>query len=391
MGSERVAVVGGGIVGIAHAWREAAHGAKVTLFERSARAEGASVRNFGMVWPIGQPLDRLDDALRSRALWDEFREETDAWGSPHGSLHVATRADEARVLEEFADAGIGYRARLLSSEETKRLCPATASVEPIVGLFSETELGVDPRECLGVAPQWLRDRHGVRLEFGTSVVEIGVPRVVTGDGRRWEFDRVTVASGADFQTLYPEVFVRHALGRCKLQMMRTAPQPGSWRLGPMVASGLTLRHYPTFATCPGLPEIKRRIAEETPELDRYGIHVMAAQNGLGEVVLGDSHEYGDDITPFDKDEVTSLMLRELRKVIDLPDWSLAARWHGIYAIQSAAALQFVHEPAPGVTIVVATGGCGMTMSFGLADRMVAARAAGAAGNKLVEVGSGAAA
>jgi FAD dependent oxidoreductase TIGR03364 len=326
-------------------------------------------------------------------LWDEFRDATGVWGSPLGSLHVATRRDEARVLEEFADSAacLGYRARLHDAAETRRLCPATAPVEPIVGLFSDTELGVDPRECVAAAPLWLADCYDVQVELGTTVVEVDIPRVVTGDGRRWEFDRVTVASGADFQTLFPDVFARHALGRCKLQMMRTGPQPGGWRLGPMVASGLTLRHYTTFARCPGLVDLKRRIADETPELDRYGVHVMAAQNGLGEVVLGDSHEYGDDVTPFDKEEITLLMLRELRKVIDLPDWSLAARWHGVYAIQSPPSLQFVHEPAPGVTIVIATGGCGMTMSFGLADKMVAARAAGAEGSELVEAGSGAAA
>ena len=138
----------------------------------------------------------------------------------------------------------------------------------------------------------------------------------------------------------------------------------------MIASGLTLRHYPTFAICPGIEALKRRIADETPELDRYGVHVMAAQNGLGEVVLGDSHEYGADIDPFDKEEIESLMLRELHALIDLPDWRLASRWHGVYAIQPNGEPQFVHSPEEGVTIVIATGGTGMTMSFGLAEQHI---------------------
>ncbi|MGL4512358.1 MAG: TIGR03364 family FAD-dependent oxidoreductase [Lacipirellulaceae bacterium] len=390
MTSERVAVIGAGIVGLAHAWREAASGARVTLFERSPRAEGASVRNFGMVWPIGQPADRLDDALRSRALWDEFRSATGVWGGPYGSLHVATREDEARVLEEFADgaSGAGYRVELLSGAETAARCPATASRNPIAGLYSDTELGVDPREAVAAAPGWLAERYGVELCFGTTVVEADGGALTTSDGGHHSFDRVTIASGADFQTLFPDVFADHAVGRCKLQMMRTTRQPSGWRLGPMVASGLTLRHYPTFAGCPGHSELRQRIATETPELDRYGIHVMAAQNGRGEVVLGDSHEYGEEITPFDNDEITRLMIRELQKIVDFPDWTLAARWHGIYAIQSPPSLQFVHQPSDAVTIVIATGGCGMTMSFGLADKMVKARQRGENGAKLVEVGSG---
>lgn len=377
IGGDRVAVVGAGIVGLAHAWREAARGARVTLFERQPRAEGASVRNFGMVWPIGQPPANREAALLSRSLWDEIARETGVWTNPLGSLHLATRADEAAVLEEFAAKSPerGYDCRLVGAAEARAASPA-ATAEVLCGLFSPTELGVDPREVIATVPRWLADRYGVALEFGVTVCEVDLPTVRATDGRAWEFDRVTVAGGADFVTLYPDVFAEAGLFRCKLQMMRTAPQPGAWRLGPMIASGLTLRHYANFALCESLEALRRRVAAETPELDRYGIHVMAAQNGRGEVVLGDSHEYGDDVTPFDSETVTELMLRELRRLIDLPDWRLSSRWHGVYAVQPSRDVQFLAEPAEGVTVCVATGGCGMTMSFGLAEDVVSRRARG---------------
>src|SRR5437763_10688869 len=97
-----VAVVGGGIVGLAHAWAAARRGLSVALFERDPRARGAAVRNFGMGWPVGQPPgEPLRLALHSRTRWLELAERAGVWAHPCGSLHLAYRDDERAVLEEF--------------------------------------------------------------------------------------------------------------------------------------------------------------------------------------------------------------------------------------------------------------------------------------------------
>ncbi|QDU36955.1 N-methyltryptophan oxidase [Maioricimonas rarisocia] len=365
-----IAVIGAGILGLAHAWTAAKRGLRVALFERSPRAIGASIRNFGMIWPIGQPEGSpRETALLSRARWLELRDTSGLWVNECGSIHLAYRPDELAVLEEFASQhrDSGDDLRMLSRDEVIARSPAANPEGLLGGLWSGTELCVNPRTIIGQMPEFLHERYGVELQFLTPITKVDGSTIIAADGRTWQADRTIVCSGSDFETLFPETFREAPLKLCKLQMLRTPTQPDDWRIGPHLAGGLTLRHYTSFRDCPSLPALCERIERETPELNRYGIHVMASQNDAGHVILGDSHEYDDDISPFDRPEIDDLILRELRRMIRLPDWSIAERWHGIYAKYSDG-LVFEAEPQPGVNVVVAPGGAGMTLSFGLAEQ-----------------------
>lgn len=324
-----------------------------------------------MVWPIGQtngPAYRL--ARRSRAIWAQVLEKTGLWSRPCGSLHLAYRTDELAVLEEFASVApeLGYACELLPPQAARQKSPAARRDGLLGALWSEHEMNVDPREVVGRLPAMLREQYGVELFYGVAIAKASSGWLTSTSGDRWNADRIVVAAGADCRTLYPEIYRSAGFRRCKLQMLRTVAQPQGWQLGPMLAGGLTLRHYEAFSVCPSLSAVKRRIAQETPELDHFGIHVMASQNSAGEVVLGDSHEYDDDIAPFDKCLIDDLMLRELREMIELPDWTIAQRWHGIY-VKTPETSQFLAEPEPNVHVAIASGGAGMTLSFGWADAL----------------------
>jgi glycine/D-amino acid oxidase-like deaminating enzyme len=118
MAKVEVAIVGAGILGLAHAYAAARAGHSVTVFDRSPRASGASIRNFGMIWPVGQPHGAmLELALESRGLWLQVLNAARLPYRDTGSLHLTYAADERAVAQEFADIapGLGYSCRWLNA------------------------------------------------------------------------------------------------------------------------------------------------------------------------------------------------------------------------------------------------------------------------------------
>ena len=364
------AVVGAGILGLAVAYHLARRGRRVIVFERNARAQGASVRNFGMLWPIGQTAGRMYAmAMRSRAHWRNVLQASGLWHEETGSLHLAYKADEAQILREFTQTSEanGFDCQLMEPQKVWARCDAVNPYGLQAGMWSPTEICVDPREIIAGLPAFLHQQHGVTFQFNTAVTHYEQPVVIAG-GEKWTANRLWVCSGDDLQTLYPGALQSLGLIRCKLQMMRSQSYGNTFHIGPMLAAGLTLRHYKSFENCPTLPALKQRVAEETPYFDCYGIHVLVSQNGAGEVILGDSHLYGDAIEPFDNPHIDALVLEYLNTFLRIPALQIASRWHGIYVKHPAEPYNVVH-PAPNVTAITGVGGAGMTLSFGLTDEV----------------------
>jgi FAD dependent oxidoreductase TIGR03364 len=365
-----VAVVGAGIVGLAHALAAARRGLKVVLFERTNPAVGASIRNFGQVWIVGKSGHELQLALRSREIWLEAGRGADLFCRECGSLHVAHADDEMNLFEEFlrVNPEAHEYCQILTPEQTLEKSPAVKALGLKGALWSRTEVNIDPRQAIRGIPGWLQREYGVELRFGTLVTGISLPTIETTTGN-WQADQVFVCSGADFETLYPQEYASSGIYRCKLQMLRTKPQPNGWMLGPNLCSGLTMVHYPYFAACPSFPDYKERVERELPFHRQNHIHVLLSQTALGELTIGDHHEYGQTFDPFDREDINQAMMSYLQGFAQAPTFEIAERWHGIYPMLKDKS-ELILRPEANVTIVNGLGGSGMTRSFGLAEEVL---------------------
>lgn len=363
-------VVGGGIVGLAHAAAAVRKGMQVALFERDPTAIGASIRNFGMIWIVGQPQDeRRELALRSRTIWSELSREAGFWCEARGSVHVAYADDEYTVLDEFvAGESAGLDCAMLTLEEAMARIPSLNPDGLRGAMWSPLELAVNPREAIPAITQWLARQPTVTLHLGEAIMAVGPNTATTAYGDTHHAERIFICSGSDVEHLYPEAHRALPITRCKLQMMATNPQPDGWRLPHHLAGGLSLRHYESFANCPSIGALRARVAKELPEYDRYGIHVLVAQLPTGELILGDSHEYGNPPEPFNANAIDRLILDRVHTMLHAPDLTPARRWSGTYLKRTDGGWSINTEPEPGVRIVNALGGSGMTLSFALADK-----------------------
>ncbi|MGG7660966.1 TIGR03364 family FAD-dependent oxidoreductase [Dyadobacter sp. BHUBP1] len=368
--SKSAIVIGAGIVGLATARALATRGYQVTVIERSSQAVGASIRNFGMVWPIGQPEGTLyERALHAKSIWKEVLEGAKCWSQEAGSLHMAYQQDELEVIQQFVEVSPYRPVSFLNAEQTLAKSPAVNPDGLLGSLYSADEMIVDPREAIAAIPGYLTAALGVTFIWNTAISKVTYPAVFSGS-KSWSADEIFVCSGQDFETLYPEQFSAAPLTKCKLQMMRLEAQPDDWRIGPALCGGLSFIHYHGFKAAASLPGLKARYESEYAEYLKWGIHVMASQNGLGEITVGDSHEYALTFDPFDREFINTMILDYLGTFAQFKSPKVFQSWHGIYPKMTNGATEIVLKPESGVTIINGLGGNGMTLSFGLCDEVV---------------------
>ena len=176
-----VAVVGGGVIGLACAWRLAQGGARVAVLERGEPGGGATRVAAGMLAPVGELTfgepDLLELTLAAARLYPEFVAELEAATGMStgyerlGALHVALDRDEAAQLRRVHDLqrSLELEAEWLSTRQCRDLEPGLA---PSFhgGVLAAGEAAVDPRALTQVLVAAC-EGEGVEVRTGTEVVD----------------------------------------------------------------------------------------------------------------------------------------------------------------------------------------------------------------------------
>jgi glycine oxidase len=212
----KVAIIGAGVIGLGIAWRLAAKGAKVEVFDRGAAGSGASHAAAGMLAACCE-AEPGEDALvalgrESQARWPGFAAElvkasgVDVELRTEGTLVVALTADDqARIHHHLAhQKKLGLPLEWISPAETRRREPHLAG--KLAGaVWSPEDHQVDNRK-LAAGLRVAAEAAGATIREHTPVREISIAGgradgVILADGAKVQADVVVLAAGAWSRTI----------------------------------------------------------------------------------------------------------------------------------------------------------------------------------------------
>ncbi len=362
-----VAVVGGGVVGLAHAYVAANAGKKVIVIERDVRANGASIRNFGFITVTGQERGMSWQlARRTRDLWAQIAPQAHI-PIEHSGLYVTARSDEAMaVLDAFLGTEMGEGCSLVTADEFRRAYNGLGGSELKGALYSPHELRLESRLAIPLFAAFLKEKLNVTFQFETAVYSASPPCLKTSRGDV-HAAAVVICPGDDFSTLYPERISQYALQRCRLSMLRL-DSPG-FRLPGAIMSDLGLARYRGYSALPEAKALEAKLRAEQPRHFENGVHLIVVQSADNSLVVGDSHHYDQLPAPFAPATAEDDILDEYSRALGKPAPAVTGRWTGTYAVADDRTF-LIDQPEDMVRMVIVTSGTGASTALGIAEMVI---------------------
>ena len=362
-----LAVIGGGVIGLAHALAAGRAGKRVVVIEKDARANGASIRNFGFITVTGQERgDSWSLARRTRDVWAEVAPKTGVAIEQNGLYLTARSAEAIAVIEAFLATEMGEGCALMTADGFRQASDGLGGADLQGALYSPHDLRVESRTAIPALAAWLKAEFGVTFMTETVAFEAAPPVLRTSRGTV-EAGAVVVCPGDDFVTLYPERIASFGLKKCRLSMVKLA-DPGL-RLPGALMSDLSLTRYRGYSALPQAAALEAKLRAEQPSHFEHGVHLIVAQGADGGLIVGDSHHYDHLPGPFAPAEAERDILDEYARATGRAAPPVLERWTGVYAVADDRTY-LIDTPQPDVRLVIVTSGTGASTGFGIAERVI---------------------
>ncbi|WP_298041572.1 FAD-dependent oxidoreductase, partial [uncultured Microbacterium sp.] len=204
---------------------------------------------------------------------------------------------------------------------------------------------------------------GVEFRFRTAATAVSGRGVRTTRGTI-DAGRVVVAANHDLDQLLPDLAEQRGIVRCALDMMRVGADLPRELEAPLL-TGWSLLRYGRFAEFPETAALRERLHVERPDLAALDLNQMYTQLPDGSLILGDSHARSIQPEPFQPEAAFSAFLDQAQHLFETDGFRVLERWQGVYA--SGPDEFLIEEPEPGLHVIAATTGIGMTCGLGLAE------------------------
>lgn len=364
-----IAIIGSGIVGLAHAWMAARNGLKAVVIDKDPFCQGASVRNFGFVTVTGQRAgETWMRARTSRDLWIELAEAAKIDICHRGLLVVGQRNSAGAVLEAFKSSEMGQDCELLSQPEVTKRFPEVRGDHIWGGLYSPHEIRVESRVAIKQITRWLKETYDVCFLFEHELLDISMPLLRTSKTELY-CDRLVLATGSDLSGVAAPYFKDLGVSLTQLQMLRVQPKPG-FKIQAAVMSDLSLVRYAGYIGLGAHENLLNELKTEHPESLEAGIHLIVVQSLDGSMVVGDSHHPAEVTGPFAMETVDQLILKHLSETVRLDTCSVTERWTGRYPVMPGDQDALILAPIPDMRIVSIVSGTGASTAFGIAQEVM---------------------
>lgn len=359
-------VVGAGIIGLAHAFEAHQRGLRVVVIERDHRAVGASIRNFGHCCITAQTGELLELAQSGRPRWLAASENAGFFSTESGALAVARSQTEMDLLEQLAQSRPLGQIQLRTAPEVRAALNG-GQAEILGGAWLRDDLRVDPREAVSSLAAWLAEQ-GVKFFWNTAFSSLHDSGAHTSRGLI-KAEHTVICVGHDLDYVFPQLAAERGVLRCALQMTRVEVA-GRIRIDPAVLTTTSMLRYPAFVAMPAAATLRAELAEADPRLMEIDANVMFTQRPDGTFLVGDSHYLNPTQAPFQDEAVGQTLLDRAAELLGQGPFKVLERWQGVYAASSQQ--PFLIAPlSSSATAVTVTSGIGMTISFGLAQKVLA--------------------